>query len=115
MNQFNTLRDDELTNPPRERNIQFPSVYFKSLTSSPQTNPVGSDITGRLNYHAVDNSDVEVHTSEYPFECTSGSIPYADTTMIKSIDDDEMDQLLGFFHSEYDGNLLDVDFHMLQA
>ena len=58
-----------------------------------------SDITGRLNHHVIDNGDVEVHPSEYPFESTSESVPGADTTMIKSIDDDEMDQLLELFHS----------------
>ena len=34
---------------------------------------------------------------------------------IKSIDDDEMDHLLEFFHSEHDDDLLDVDLQMLQA
>ena len=43
---------------------------------------------GGLNNHAIDNGDVEVNPSEYPFEYTYDSVPYLGTTMIKSIDDD---------------------------
>ena len=35
--------------------------------------------------------------------------------MIKWIDDNEMDHLLEFFHSEQDGDILDFDIQMLQA
>ena len=38
-----------------------------------------------------------------------------DTTPIKSIDDYEMDQLLGLFHSENDDDLLNVNLQMFQA
>ena len=53
---------------------------------------------GRLNHHAIDNGDVDVHPSEFPFEYNSESVPDTDTTPIKSIDDDEMDHLLELFH-----------------
>ena len=35
--------------------------------------------------------------------------------MIKSIDDDEVEQLLELLHSEHDDDFLDVDLQMLQA
>ena len=38
-----------------------------------------------------------------------------DTTTIKSIDDDEMDQFLEFFHSDNYDDILDVDLQMFQA
>ena len=54
---------------------------------------------GRLNHHAIDNGYVEVHPSEFPFESNTESVPFPDTTVIKPIDDDEMDHLLDLFHS----------------
>ena len=42
---------------------------------------------GILNHHDVDNGDVEVYPSDYPFESTYESITDLDTTPIKSIDD----------------------------
>ena len=45
---------------------------------------------GILNNHVVDNGDVEVYPSEYQFLSNSYSVPYPDTTPIKSIDDNEM-------------------------
>ena len=74
-----------------------------------------SAILGRLNHHAIDNGDVEVHLSEYPFEYMNESILDTETTPIKSIDDYEMYQLLELFHSENDKNGFDVDLHMLPA
>ena len=65
-------------------------------------------IMGILNYHTVDNGYVEVYPSEYPFESTSDSVPDPDTNQTKSIDDDEMDQPLEFFHLEHDDDILDV-------
>ena len=56
-------------------------------------------IVGRLNHHAMDNGDVEVHPSEFPVEFNSESVPDPDTALIKSNDDDEMYHLLEFFHS----------------
>ena len=56
---------------------------------------------GRLNHHAIDNGDVEVHPSEFPVEFISEFVPDLDTTPIKSIDDDEMDHLLELFQSEH--------------
>ena len=38
-----------------------------------------------------------------------------DTITIKSIDDDEMDQLLELSHSEHDENILGVDLQILEA
>ena len=54
---------------------------------------------GRLNHHTIDNGDVEVHPLEFPFEYNSEYVQYLDTTMTRSIDDDEMDHLLELFHS----------------
>ena len=62
-NQFNTLHGDEPTETPREWNIQPTIYHFKSSTSTPKTIPVVSDIIGRLNHHAIDNGNVEVHPS----------------------------------------------------
>ena len=70
---------------------------------------------GKLNHHARDNGDVKITTSDFTVESSYVSVPDIDTTPIKSIDDDEMDNLLEFFHSEHDDNLLDVDLQMLQA
>ena len=53
---------------------------------------------GRLNHGAINNSDVEVHASYFPAEYKSESIPDPFTTLIKSIDDDEIDHLLELFH-----------------
>ena len=52
------------------------------------------DVMGRLNHHAIDNGDVEVHPSYFPVEFNSEYVPYPDTNPIKSIDDYEMDYLL---------------------
>ena len=73
-----------------------------------------SVIRGRLNHYSVDNGDVKVPNSEFPVDSNSESVPDPYTTPIKSIDDDKMDHLLEFFHSEYDEDLLDVDLKMLQ-
>ena len=70
---------------------------------------------GKLNHHAIDNGDVKIPTSDVPVESKYDSVTDPDTTPIKSIDNDEMDNLLEFFHSEHDDNLLDVDLQMLQA
>ena len=51
---------------------------------------------GRLNNHSIDNGDI---TSDVPVESNYESVPDPDTTPIKSIDDDEMDHILEFFHS----------------
>ena len=70
---------------------------------------------GRLNHHAIDNVNFEVPPSYFPFESNSESVPDPDTTPIKSIYDDEMDHLLGLFHSENDDDFFGVDLQMLQA
>ena len=67
---------------------------------------------GKLNHHAIDNGDI---TSDVPVDSSYDSVPYPDTTPTKSIDDDEMDHLLEFFHSEHDDYLLDFDLQMLQS
>ena len=97
MNQSNDLNGYETTDPPREWNIQHPAAPFKSRTSDPKTIPVVSDIMGRLNHHATDNGDVEVHISDFPAESKSEYISDPDTTPIKLIDDDEKVNLLEFF------------------
>ena len=73
-----------------------------------------SAIMGKINHHDIDNGDVKIPISEFSVESNYESVPYPDTTIIKSIDDDEIDHLLEFFHSEHDEDLLDVDPHMLQ-
>ena len=70
---------------------------------------------GRLNHNAIDNGDIEVHPSEFPFEYNPESVPYPDTTPIKSIYDDEMDHPLELFHSEHYGDILDIELQMIQA
>ena len=49
---------------------------------------------GRLNHHSVDNGDVEIQPSDLPVEFISESVSDPETTMIKSIDDDEMNHTL---------------------
>ena len=115
MNLFNALHGDETKEPPREWNSQPPADHFKYRSSTSRTNPVISDITGRLNHHAIDNGDVEVTTSYFQVESSSESVPDPDTTLIKSIDDDETDHLLELFHSEHDENIQDFDLQMIQA
>ena len=90
MNYFNSLRGDEQTDPPREWNIQPTQVQLKPRTSPPKTSPVVLPIMVSLTHHAVYNGVVDVYPSEYLFEYTSNSVPYPDTTPIKSIDDNEM-------------------------
>ena len=70
---------------------------------------------GRLNHHAIDNSDVEVRLSDFPVNSYSEYISYPDTTLIKSIDDDKMDHIPQLFHSKHDDDILYVDLQMLQA
>ena len=88
MKHFNSLRGNEPTEPPRERNSQPTEVHFKYCTSPPKTSPVVWAIVGRINHRAVDNGYVEIYPSYYPFESTSDSVPDPYTTLIKSIDDD---------------------------
>ena len=114
MNKFNTLNGEEPNEPPMERNNQPPETHFKYRTSTPNTRTEVSAITGRLNHNAIYNGDFEVHPSDFPVELNSESFPYPDTTPIKSIDDEKMDHILEFFHSEHDEYLLDVDLQMLQ-
>ena len=63
---------------------------------------------GILNRYSIDNGDVEVHASKYPFESTYESGPDPDNNIIKLFNDDEMDHLLEFFRSKHDGYLLGV-------
>ena len=84
------------------------------MNSLSNTRPVVSAITWRLNHNTIDNGDVKVHYSYFTVESNSKLVPYPDTTQIKSVDDDEMDHILEFFHSEHDGYLLDVELHILQ-
>ena len=67
---------------------------------------------GKINHHAINNGDI---TSDVPVKSNYDFVLDPDTTTIKSIDDDEIDHLLEFFHSEHDDYLLDVDLQMLQA
>ena len=96
INQFNAVHGDEPNESPRKWNNQTPEAHFKSSTSPPNTIPVVSGIMGILNHHAIHNGDVEVCPSYFPVEFNSEYIPDLYTTLIKSIDDDEMDHLLDF-------------------
>ena len=115
MNQFNSLHGYEPNEIPREWISQPPADHFKSRTSPFNTSPVVSDIMVKLNHDAVDNGDVQIFTSDIPVEFKSESVQDPDTTPIKPIDDDEMDNLLELLHSEHDEDLLDVDLYILQA
>ena len=88
MNQLNFLHGDEPTDPPREWNSQPPEYHFKSSTSTPKTSTMVSAIMEIINQHAIDNGDVKVHPSKYPFKYTSESVPDPDINLIKSTDDD---------------------------
>ena len=68
----------------------------------------------RLNHHAIDNGNVEVHPSKFIVKYNSKYIPDSDSTPIKSIRIDEMDHILELFHSENDDDLLGVDLQMIQ-
>ena len=68
---------------------------------------------GRLNHYAIVNGDVDIHPYGYPFESTYEYISDPHTTLIKSIDDDEMDHLLEFLHLDHNDDLLGVDLHMI--
>ena len=87
MNEINALNGDKPTDSSRQWNMQPPPVNLKYRTYTPKTTPVVLDIMGRLNHHVIDNGNVEVHPSEYPFEYTYGYVTDMDTTMIKSMDD----------------------------
>ena len=67
---------------------------------------------GRLNHHSIDNGDI---TLDVPVDSNYDSVPDPDTTPIKSVDDDEMDHLLEFFHSEHDDDHIYVDLQMLHS
>ena len=69
---------------------------------------------GRINHHVIDNGGVKIPTSEFPVESNSESVSDPETTPIKSIDDDEMYNLLEFFHSEHDEDLMYVEPQLLQ-
>ena len=97
MNQFNELHGDKPDKPPSEWDNQTTPVDFKPLPSDPNTSPVVSNIMVRINNHAVDDVNVEVYPSYYLLEYPHESIPHPDNTLIKSIDNYEMDQLLKNF------------------
>ena len=61
INQFNALRGEDPNEPPKECNIQPIESQLKSRTSSTNTSPLVSDIMGKINHHAINNGDVEVH------------------------------------------------------
>ena len=67
MNEFNKLHGDKRTDPPNEWNSKTPPAHLKYRTYLSKTIPVGSAIMARLNHHAIDNGDVEVHPSDFKF------------------------------------------------
>ena len=81
----------------------------------PKSRPVVSAVMGRLNHHAIDNGDVEVHPSDFSAESHSETVLDPKNTPTKSMDDYGMYLILELFHSEHDDHLLDVDLNMLQA
>ena len=115
MNKFNELHGNQTDEPPREWNIQPTAVQLKYCTSTPNNRPVVLDLMGRLNHHAVDNGDFDVYTLDCALEYNYHYVTDPDNTPIKSIDDDEIYQILELFHLEHDDDILDVDLHMLQA
>ena len=115
MNQFNSLRNYESDETPRECNGQPPEVHFKSITSPPKTSTIILDIMVRVKHDAIDYGDVRVRPSDYTFESIYKCVPDPETNPIKSIDDDEMDQLLKLLYQDYDDDILDHEIHMLQA
>ena len=64
--QYNVINGDQSPELPIEWNSQHPEVHFKPLNSDPKKIHMVSAIMGRLNINVVDNSDVEVYTSDYP-------------------------------------------------
>ena len=64
-------------------------------------------------YQTVDNCDVEVEPWYYPLEYTSESVPDPYNNTIKSIGNDEMNQLLELFYSDHDYDLLYVDLQII--
>ena len=77
------LHGDETNEPPEEWNIQPPESHFKYKPSPIINIPVVSSITWRLNQHAIDNGDVEIHPSDFLSESNSELVPDTDTTPIK--------------------------------
>ena len=67
---INEFHGDEPNEPPRYWKSKHPAFHLKYRTSPPKTIPKVLDIMGRLDNHAVDNSDVEVYNSYYPSEFT---------------------------------------------
>ena len=72
-----------------------------------------SDIMGRLNNYAFDHGYVGFYLSYYSLEHPHYSVPDPYNTLIKSIYDDEMYQLLELFHLDHDDDLLDDELQML--
>ena len=60
MKQFNVLHGDEPTEPLREWNRQPPEFHFEYKTSPSKTSSVVLAIIGRIHYHYVNNSYIEV-------------------------------------------------------
>ena len=98
MNKCNAVHGDELTEPPRQWNSQPPSVHLKACSPHPNTSPGVLSIVGRLNYHAINNGDVEVYNSDFPLGYASDSVPDQYNTPIKLIYDNKMYHLLELFH-----------------
>ena len=73
-----------------------------------------SAITGKLNHHAIDNSDVKLSPLYFQVEFNYESIPDPDTAPIKSNNDCKIDHLLELFHSENDEDLLGVELQIIQ-
>ena len=90
MNQFNSLYGEEPNERPRDWNTQTSTAHFNCRTSSPKTSPVVSYLMGKLNSDAVDICDFEVHPSKFPVQLNLEYVPYSDTTLVKSIDDDKL-------------------------
>ena len=115
INQFDAFHGYKPTDTPIDWNRKPPEAHFKHLNSNPKTSPVVSAITGRLNHNVIDNGDVEVHSSEFPAESNSESVPDTEKNPIKSFDDYKIDYILEFFRSEHGDYLLNVDLQILQA
>ena len=64
MNQLNNLHGEEPNEPTRVWNRQPLAYHFTSRTSPHKTSPVVSDTTGRINYHGIDDDEMD-HLLEF--------------------------------------------------
>ena len=67
MNHLNALHGDKPNEPPRGWNIQPLAVHLIPRNYPPNNSTIFLAIMGIINHNFIDNGDVEVYPSEYPF------------------------------------------------